>query len=64
MYPANSTATIIKNFSWVNVSGTINDMYPGDGSCVTDPCWYYVAGATNTAGVTMQLLNNTGEFDA
>ncbi|TKA73655.1 hypothetical protein B0A55_06504 [Friedmanniomyces simplex] len=59
VYPANSTATFIDNFSWTNVSGTINDMYPGDGSCVTDPCWYYVANATNTAGVTMQLLNGT-----
>ena len=61
LYPANSTATFINNFSWTNVSGTINDMYPGDGSCTTDPCWYYVANATNTAGVTMQLLNGTGK---
>jgi len=36
-------------------------MYPGDGSCVTDPCWYFVAGATNTAAVTLQLLNQTAE---
>jgi hypothetical protein len=30
--PPNSTATFIKNFSWVNVTGTINSEYPGDGS--------------------------------
>jgi len=60
VYPANSTATVIKNFTWTNVSGTINDMYPGDGSCTTDPCWYYINGTTNTAGVTFNMLNNTG----
>lgn len=37
-YPANSTATHISNFEWINVTGTINDVYPGDGSCVTNPC--------------------------
>lgn len=33
---------------------------PGDGSCTTDPCWYYVANVTNTPAVTLQLLNGTG----
>lgn len=61
VYPANSTATHITNFRWVNVSGTINDVHPGDGSCTTDPCWYYVANATNNAGVTLQLLNQTAK---
>ncbi|WWC59101.1 uncharacterized protein I303_101649 [Kwoniella dejecticola CBS 10117] len=59
VYPANSTATHIENFTWVNVTGTISDVYTGDGSCTTDPCWYYVANATNTAGITLQLLNGT-----
>ncbi|WRT65114.1 uncharacterized protein IL334_002056 [Kwoniella shivajii] len=59
VYPANSTATHIKNFSWINVTGTISDVYTGDGSCTTDPCWYYVANATNTAAITLQLLNGT-----
>lgn len=58
-YPPGTTATEIANFTWTNVSGTINDMYPGDGSCVTDPCWYFVNGTTDTAGVTFQLLNQT-----
>jgi len=60
VYPANSTATFISNFLWNNVSGTINDLHPGDGSCVTDPCWYFVANVTSTPGITMQLLNETG----
>lgn len=28
----------------------------GDGSCVTDPCWYAVPNTTQQAGVTFQLL--------
>lgn len=38
VYPANSTATDIRNFTWKGIYGTINDIYPGDGSCTTDPC--------------------------
>jgi hypothetical protein len=59
VYPANSTATHISDFTWTNITGTINDRFPGDGSCTTNPCWYAIAGITNTAGVTMQLLNGT-----
>jgi len=61
VYPANSTATFISNFLWTNIRGTINDLYPGDGSCVTDPCWYFVANATSTPGITFQLLNATAK---
>jgi len=56
--PANSTSTHISNFLWVNISGTINDVHPGDGSCVTDPCWYFV-NVTNNAAITLELLNAT-----
>ncbi|KAK8865572.1 hypothetical protein IAR55_000716 [Kwoniella newhampshirensis] len=58
-YPANSTATHISNFLWTNITGTISDIYTGDGSCTTNPCWYNVANATNTAAVTLQLLRGT-----
>ncbi|KAF8589113.1 glycoside hydrolase family 28 protein [Ramaria rubella] len=58
-YPPNSTATSIKNFTWENVTGTINSEFPGDGSCTTVPCWYAVEGVTNTEGIVLQLLNNT-----
>jgi hypothetical protein len=30
----------MKDFTWRNIKGTINDLNPGDGSCVK-PCWYY-----------------------
>ena len=39
--PNNSTV-MMQNLSWVNFTGTINEYRPGDGSCVSDPCWYNV----------------------
>jgi hypothetical protein len=30
----------MKDFTWTNFTGTINTFRPGDGNCVTDPCWY------------------------
>lgn len=33
-FPPNSTSTHIMNFTWVNVTGTINSNHPGDGSYV------------------------------
>ncbi|GJJ09893.1 hypothetical protein Clacol_004117 [Clathrus columnatus] len=58
-YPPNSTSTRIIDFSWVNVTGTINSEHPGDGSCITVPCWYAIEGITNTEGIVMQLLNGS-----
>ncbi|KAI9695474.1 MAG: hypothetical protein M1820_008576 [Bogoriella megaspora] len=37
--PNNSTVNMI-DFTWANFTGTVNTFSPGDGSCVTDPCWY------------------------
>ncbi|KAK5230372.1 hypothetical protein LTR47_007788 [Exophiala xenobiotica] len=39
--PNNSTVNM-EDFTWANITGTINTFNPGDGSCVTDPCWYDV----------------------
>ncbi|KAF2767678.1 pectin lyase-like protein [Teratosphaeria nubilosa] len=39
--PNNSTVNM-EDFTWANFTGTINTFQPGDGSCVTDPCWYDV----------------------
>jgi len=35
-----SSAVMMRDFTWSNFTGTINDRTPGDGSCVTNPCWY------------------------
>ena len=37
--PNNSTVQM-SDFTWENFIGSINTFQPGDGSCVTDPCWY------------------------
>jgi len=39
--PNNSTVRM-EDFTWANFTGTINTFNPGDGSCVSDPCWYDV----------------------
>ncbi|KAK4938273.1 hypothetical protein LTR10_021252 [Elasticomyces elasticus] len=39
--PNNSTVNM-QGFTWANITGTINSFNPGDGSCVSDPCWYNV----------------------
>lgn len=33
---------MMEDFSWSDYTGTVNTWRPGDGSCVTDPCWYDV----------------------
>jgi hypothetical protein len=36
----NNATVVMQDFTWTNFTGTINTFRPGDGSCVTDPCWY------------------------
>jgi len=36
----NNSSVIMQDFKFVNFTGSINSYQPGDGSCVTDPCWY------------------------
>ncbi|KAH8903906.1 family 28 glycosyl hydrolase [Coniochaeta sp. PMI_546] len=38
----NNSSVNMQDFTWENFTGTINTFRPGDGSCVTDPCWYNV----------------------
>jgi polygalacturonase len=38
----NNSSVIMQDFTWSDFTGTINTFSPGDGSCVTDPCWYNV----------------------
>jgi hypothetical protein len=37
-----SNAVEVRDLTWKNFSGTINDRKPGDGSCASNPCWYHV----------------------
>ncbi|KAG1742701.1 glycoside hydrolase family 28 protein [Suillus paluster] len=52
--------THIENFLFENFVGVINNA-PGyvEGSCVTDPCWYYVPGATGKEVVIFDLYTDT-----
>jgi hypothetical protein len=38
----NNSSVILEDFTFANFTGNINSYHPGDGSCVTDPCWYNV----------------------
>ncbi|KAG6818284.1 hypothetical protein H0H93_006287 [Arthromyces matolae] len=53
--------THVEDFLFQNFVGTINDD-PNyfEGSCVSDPCWYYVANATGREVVIFDLYPDTG----
>jgi polygalacturonase len=36
----NNASVILENMTFANFTGNINSYNPGDGSCVSDPCWY------------------------
>jgi polygalacturonase len=36
----NDSSVMMEDFTFSNFTGTINSFKPGDGSCVTEPCWY------------------------
>ncbi|KAJ5594153.1 exopolygalacturonase C [Penicillium hispanicum] len=36
----NNASVMMEDFTWSGFTGTINTYRPGDGSCVSDPCWY------------------------
>ena len=46
------------NHSYID-TGTISAPFV-EGSCVTDPCWYAVPGATGKEVVILDLYPNTG----
>ncbi|KAI0354693.1 pectin lyase-like protein [Trametes cingulata] len=54
--------THIQDFLFENFAGTINDK-PGfvEGSCVSDPCWYAVPGATGKEVAILDLYPNTAQ---
>lgn len=58
--PNNSTV-MMEDFRWVNFTGTVNTYAPGDGSCVTDPCWYDVGlpNLTHTEAIIVECNTDT-----
>ncbi|KAJ7336379.1 pectin lyase-like protein [Mycena albidolilacea] len=60
--PANpdpNNATHIEDFLFENFSGTIRDIGPKEGSCISDPCWFFVANATGREVVILDLYPGT-----
>ncbi|KAJ7511789.1 pectin lyase fold/virulence factor [Mycena galericulata] len=59
--PASSTLnnTHIADFLFQNFAGVIRDVPFVEGSCVTDPCWYFVPNATGREVVILDLYPGT-----
>ncbi|KAI0803239.1 pectin lyase fold/virulence factor [Irpex lacteus] len=51
--------THVEDFLFRNFKGTIEDKPYVEGSCVTDPCWYAVPGATGKEVIIFDLYPNT-----
>ncbi|KAL4251280.1 glycosyl hydrolase 28 family protein [Abortiporus biennis] len=51
--------THIQDFLFQNFVGTIEDTPYVEGSCVTDPCWYFVPGATGKEVAIFDLYPDT-----
>ncbi|KAJ7634464.1 pectin lyase fold/virulence factor [Roridomyces roridus] len=52
--PPSNTSVEIDGMSFSNFAGTINSQNPGDGSCISDPCWYYVPGADGSQSIIFE----------
>lgn len=54
-----ANSTHIEDMTFENFSGTIRDTPYVEGSCVTDPCWYYVPNATGKEVIILDLYPDT-----
>lgn len=57
----NNASVVMEDFTFANFTGQVNSYHPGDGSCVTDPCWYD-AGLPNlqhTEAIILECNTNT-----
>lgn len=57
----NNASVTMEDFSWSDFTGTINTFRPGDGSCVTDPCWYDdgLPGLKHTEAIVIECNTET-----
>ncbi|CAG8651226.1 7968_t:CDS:2 [Acaulospora colombiana] len=53
-----NTSTHVNNMLFENFWGTIGPN-PTDGTCISNPCWNYVAGANGTQAIIFDLYNGT-----
>nr|XP_019000834.1 uncharacterized protein I203_06476 [Kwoniella mangroviensis CBS 8507]OCF64295.1 hypothetical protein I203_06476 [Kwoniella mangroviensis CBS 8507] len=58
-----NSSVIIEGVTYKNWKGDINTYQPGDGSCVTDPCWYDVPGSDGTQAIVIGCSNSTACSD-
>jgi len=54
-----SNNTHVEDFLFQNFIGTIEDKPFVEGSCVTDPCWYAIPGATGKEVIIFDLYPGT-----
>ncbi|WVQ96799.1 hypothetical protein IAU59_003906 [Kwoniella sp. CBS 9459] len=54
-----NSSVLIDGVTYKDWKGTINTYQPGDGSCVTDPCWYNVPGSDGTQSIVIGCSNST-----
>ncbi|KAG8971902.1 hypothetical protein FRC05_010571 [Tulasnella sp. 425] len=54
-----TNSTHLQNILFDNFSGDIDDSGTVEGTCITDPCWYYVPGATGEESVIFDLYPGT-----
>jgi hypothetical protein len=57
----NNSSVVMDGLTWTNFTGTINEYNPGDGSCVTNPCWYNVGlpNLQHTEAIIIECNTNT-----
>ncbi|KAF5313038.1 hypothetical protein D9619_002417 [Psilocybe cf. subviscida] len=53
--------TAIQDFTFQNFVGVVQDKPYVEGSCVSDPCWYYVPGATGKEVAIFDLYPGTAK---
>ncbi|ESK92386.1 glycoside hydrolase family 28 protein [Moniliophthora roreri MCA 2997] len=52
--------TMIQDFLFENFSGDLRDVPYVEGSCISDPCWYNVSGATGKEVAIFDLYRGSG----
>ncbi|EME86029.1 glycoside hydrolase family 28 protein [Pseudocercospora fijiensis CIRAD86] len=56
----NNSSVEMQDFKWINWTGVQNTYAPGDGSCVSDPCWYNAGlpGLKHTEAIIIECNTN------